>query len=191
MHLLSPSVLHFSIRSIDTDIQLTSALLQQLVILSLSIISWVEHEKASSIPLCVPFSLLMEIFFPFCTSSPHMSFDNVTILKIYFCFWFFNIFFSHLLPKWLSIKSSENLPISLWVNQSYYKFIKLSRSTEAVSLQESVNPVTVSTRVFTITAESMSPFCNISLITHSAIIVHSLIILPLRLFVKVQWTGAP
>ncbi len=190
MHLLSPSVPHFSIRSIDTDIQLTSALLQQLVILSLSIISWVEHEKASSMPLCVPFSLLMEFFF--CTSSPHMSFDNVTILTVYFYFWFFNIF-SHLLPKWLSIKSSENLPISLWVrvNQSYYKFIKLSRSTEAVSLQESVNSVTVSTKVFAITAESMSPFCNIRLITHSAIIVYSLITPPLRLFVKVQWTGAP
>lgn len=56
MHLLSPSLPHFSIRSIDTDIQLTSALLQQPVILSLSITSWVEHEKASSIPLWVPFS---------------------------------------------------------------------------------------------------------------------------------------
>lgn len=189
MHLLSPSVPHFSIRSIDTDIQLTSALLQQLVILSLSIISWVEHEKASSIPLCVPFSLLMEIFF-LCILSTHVLWqcdyvDSIFLLLI------FQYLFSHLLPKWLSIKSSENLPISLWVrvNQFYYKFIKLSRSTEAVEL---VNSVTVSsTRVFAITAESMSPFCNISLITHSAIIVYSLITPPLRLFVKVQWTGAP
>lgn len=67
-----------------------------------------------------------------------------------------HLIFAHPLSKWLIINSGENSPVSVWVNQSNYKSIKLSRSGEAVRLQETVKSVTVS-RVFAITAEVYEP----------------------------------